>query len=134
MIPSPQCDYLFRKKTKRIVNKVLNEKTKVSSKLFSLFLYSLDIYADKRSLTNIDKQHGCFETTKEAILDIATSLPSEPCLRPFFAGDASRTLYTAQAMSWDSVTPILNNPLKTTMIYTHVLNRGGRGVLSPLDD
>ena len=23
--------------------------------------------------------------------------------------------------------------LKTTMIYTHVLNRGGRGVLSPLD-
>jgi integrase len=24
--------------------------------------------------------------------------------------------------------------VKTTMIYTHVLNRGGRGVLSPLDD
>jgi site-specific recombinase XerD len=23
--------------------------------------------------------------------------------------------------------------VKTTMIYTHVLNRGGRGVLSPLD-
>lgn len=25
------------------------------------------------------------------------------------------------------------NPLDTTMIYTHVLNRGGRGVQSPLD-
>ena len=24
--------------------------------------------------------------------------------------------------------------LKTTMIYTHVLNRGGRGVRSPLDE
>ena len=24
--------------------------------------------------------------------------------------------------------------VKTTMIYTHVLNRGGRGVRSPLDD
>ena len=24
--------------------------------------------------------------------------------------------------------------VSTTMIYTHVLNRGGRGVLSPLDD
>jgi site-specific recombinase XerD len=24
--------------------------------------------------------------------------------------------------------------VKTTMIYTHVLNRGGLGVLSPLDD
>jgi len=23
--------------------------------------------------------------------------------------------------------------VKTTMIYTHVLNRGGRGVISPLD-
>ena len=26
-----------------------------------------------------------------------------------------------------------HNDVKTTMIYTHVLNRGGRGVLSPLD-
>lgn len=26
-----------------------------------------------------------------------------------------------------------NQALSTTMIYTHVLNRGGRGVLSPLD-
>jgi hypothetical protein len=24
--------------------------------------------------------------------------------------------------------------VSTTMIYTHVLNRGGRGVRSPLDD
>jgi hypothetical protein len=24
--------------------------------------------------------------------------------------------------------------VKTTMIYTHVLNRGGRGVTSPLDE
>jgi site-specific recombinase XerD len=26
-----------------------------------------------------------------------------------------------------------HSDVKTTMIYTHVLNRGGRGVLSPLD-
>ena len=26
-----------------------------------------------------------------------------------------------------------HNDLNTTMIYTHVLNRGGRGVKSPLD-
>ena len=24
--------------------------------------------------------------------------------------------------------------VKTTMIYTHVLNRGGKGVMSPVDD
>jgi hypothetical protein len=24
--------------------------------------------------------------------------------------------------------------VKTTMIYTHVLNRGGKGVKSPMDD
>lgn len=26
-----------------------------------------------------------------------------------------------------------HNDVKTTMIYTHVLNRGGKGVTSPLD-
>ena len=26
-----------------------------------------------------------------------------------------------------------HSDVKTTMIYTHVLNRGGRGVVSPLD-
>jgi site-specific recombinase XerD len=24
--------------------------------------------------------------------------------------------------------------VKTTMVYTHVLNRGGKGVLSPMDE
>ena len=27
-----------------------------------------------------------------------------------------------------------HNDLETTMIYTHVLNQGGQGVVSPLDD
>ena len=27
-----------------------------------------------------------------------------------------------------------HNDVKTTMIYTHVLNRGGKGVKSPADD
>ena len=27
-----------------------------------------------------------------------------------------------------------HNDLETTMIYTHVLNQGGQGVTSPLDD
>lgn len=27
-----------------------------------------------------------------------------------------------------------HSDVKTTMIYTHVLNRGGRGVVSPLDN
>ena len=29
--------------------------------------------------------------------------------------------------------PLRHSDVKTTMIYTHVLNRGGRGVRSPLD-
>jgi len=33
-------------------------------------------------------------------------------------------------MSPDSVP----SSVKTTMIYTHVLNRGGKGVKSPVDD
>jgi hypothetical protein len=30
--------------------------------------------------------------------------------------------------------PLTKKTLATTMIYTHVLNKGGRGVASPLDN
>ena len=32
-----------------------------------------------------------------------------------------------------TVQELLGQSVKTTMIYTHVLNRGGRGVRSPID-
>lgn len=32
-----------------------------------------------------------------------------------------------------TVQELLHQSLKTTMIYTHVLNRGGRGAQSPID-
>ena len=36
--------------------------------------------------------------------------------------------------SWAQNVLLLETVIKTIMIYTHVLNHGGRGVRSPLDD
>ena len=55
---------------------------------------------------------------------------SRHTLRPSFATHLLRDGYDIRMV------PELpgHNDVKTTMIYTHVLNRGGRGVKSPLDD
>jgi hypothetical protein len=34
---------------------------------------------------------------------------------------------------WNVLNMFLNSVLRTTMICTHVLNRGGKGVFSPVD-
>lgn len=90
---------------------------------------SLDPRADRVRRHHIDEK-GVQRAMKEAVRDAGVVKPATPhTLRHSFAThllQSGHDIRTVQEL-------LGHRDVATTMIYTHVLNRGGRGVLSPLD-